>query len=459
MKKIISVIILLVSINCFAEYIFLNDGKIIEGNIVSETAHAVRVKTKDGKYSVYKRKNIIRIQYADIDLSQKYIQLKNGDGFLAYKVAEDRDTYTFRVKLNSPEEKVIPRKQVLFISENNPSGLFGKAGTTTIELKWHPPYTQPKYFNVYFKKSGEDKYKIAVKTKDNMITIENLKSNTEYRIYVTAVFLDGSESLPSNNLTIKTENIHPEKPSNVKLSYRESNGKYNLKISWNAASDSDGKVVSYNIYRKENGKYVKVKNVAGTETTLNSLESKGSYVIKSVDDRGDESDPAYGNPLYPLNIRVSTGVFIPLGFYRDISTFGISTYAEIAPSSFFIQGLQPGIKAGAIYQIIKADKTDSNYIIPAFFTLGYNFSLSSDFSLMPKISAGGSHNSLAYETSEGEDKNVSAFLPHFEAGLETEYKINESFNVYGAVFYNLIYEKKSVISAISVTVGMNFRMD
>ncbi len=91
------------------EYIFLRDGQIVEGTIVSESAKTVSLKKKDNKKETYQRENIMRILYTELYMGKVYVQKIDGKGVTGFMVDEDRLTYTFRRELNDPAEFTIPR--------------------------------------------------------------------------------------------------------------------------------------------------------------------------------------------------------------------------------------------------------------------------------------------------------------------------------------------------------------
>jgi hypothetical protein len=82
---------------------------------------------------------------------------------VAHLEDEDRESYTFRKDLFSPEEFTLKRNEVLFMAEKNPSGLQpdGEIGTDRVSLKWLPPYDPVKKYKLFIKKKQSDKYEPA----------------------------------------------------------------------------------------------------------------------------------------------------------------------------------------------------------------------------------------------------------------------------------------------------------
>lgn len=126
------------------EFIFLKNGEIAEGTIVSDSAKSVKLRKADNTIIVVERDNILRILYSKLKIGKLYIQKRDGEGIVAFIVDEDQDGYTFRKDLYKPEEFVLSRSDVLFMAEKNPSGLKvkGEIGTDRVSLVWLPPMTR-----------------------------------------------------------------------------------------------------------------------------------------------------------------------------------------------------------------------------------------------------------------------------------------------------------------------------
>ena len=82
-----------------AESIFLKDGSIIDGTIISDGASSVMVRLADRKTKQIPRSEIMRILYTELKMGKIYIQKRDGKGIVAYMVDEDRESYTFRMEL------------------------------------------------------------------------------------------------------------------------------------------------------------------------------------------------------------------------------------------------------------------------------------------------------------------------------------------------------------------------
>ncbi len=296
----------------FAEFIFLKDGSIIEGQIVTDAADYITLRDKDQKQQKIKRDSIMRILYTKLKMGKIYIQKRDGEGIVAYMVDEDQESYTFRKDLYKPEEFTLSRADVLFIAEKNPSGLKvdGVVWTDSVSLVWLPPYDEVKKYNVYIKKDKAEKYELAGTTKKKYIKLEDLTPRTTYYIIVTSVDLSDYESPPSNELVIKTG----------------ARAEVQLK---------DGKVFSAYLVGEDKEGY----------TFREDLEQKEDYVIK-------RSDVQYITENFPSGLRGRAGTdsielnwfkpYEPMAEYRIYVRMKGEEYKLVSTSkenSFTLEGL------------------------------------------------------------------------------------------------------------------------
>lgn len=72
-----------------AEFVFMKDGSLVEGEIISENTSSINVKGADGKTTRIKRDDIMRILYTKLKMGKIYIQKRDGEGLVAYMVDED----------------------------------------------------------------------------------------------------------------------------------------------------------------------------------------------------------------------------------------------------------------------------------------------------------------------------------------------------------------------------------
>ncbi len=283
-----------------AEFVFITDGSILQGKIVGDTAGSITFAAKSGETKVIPRSKIMRILYTEFYMGKIFVNKIDGSVLEVYMVDEDTNSYTFRKDINKPVEFVLKREEVLFTTRTNPVGLTGKAESETISIEWKAPYTPVKHYKVYIKSSKE--YALYSEPWGKSETLKGLKSNTEYKIKVTALDKDGIESMPSNEIKVTTLNIAPNPPEKitVKKKISDNDGKMSVVVAWNNSIDIDGKIKSYKIYQKNKSEaYTTSKN----EYEINDLDPKIVYTfsVSAVDDSNMESEKSkkvsiYNNP-------------------------------------------------------------------------------------------------------------------------------------------------------------------
>ena len=154
----------------------------------------------------------MRTLYTNLNMSKLYIQKRNGESCVAFLVDEDRDDYLFRKELYRPVEFKVSRKEILFMSEKNPSALKGEPGPDEIKLSWLPPYGQVKVYKLYMKLKKNDEYRVVGTTRKTEITLTGLKTQTEYIFIVRAVDDTDYETSPSNEIKVMTKSKLPDPP-------------------------------------------------------------------------------------------------------------------------------------------------------------------------------------------------------------------------------------------------------
>ncbi|HOP62388.1 MAG TPA: fibronectin type III domain-containing protein [Spirochaetota bacterium] len=382
-----------------AEAVFLKDGSIVEGSIISDSSASVTIRTLDKKNRRINRTDIMRILYTELKLGKIYVQKRDGKGIVAHLVDEDRDSYTFRKELFSTEEFTLKRSEVLFMAEKNPSGLQpdGDIETDRISLKWLPPYDPVKKYKLFIKKKQSDKYQPADSTGSTTITIKNLDSNTEYFMIVTAIDSAGNESEPSNELKFKTKNLPPDKPEGIKR--ETANNKIILR--WSESNDADGKVKGYNIYSRDDKK-VKLASVKRPEYPVPDNVSVFNIEITAEDDLGSESQRAMVALPAKLIISAAPSVFILTGDLGEMFCPGYGGTFNIGFRNLLFQNFEAGINAGYFTFTGKEENnTDSMFMIPVTAYAGYHMGVGDWFSFFPFVKAGGSYSEVKY---------ISAFI-------------------------------------------------
>jgi len=343
-----------------AEYIFLKDGSILQGKIISDSSAAVTFRDDKKKVKTIPRKEIMRILYTQLYMGKIYVQKTDGKSIICYMVDEDQETYTFREDLYSPKEFTLKRDQVLFMARGNPSGLQGEPGIDSIDLTWFPPYNPVKKYRMYLKGPGEDKFARVDEFRGKSCTLKNLKSNTKYVVYVTAIDEAGDESLPSNEYAFTTLNIKPDRPVNMRLEKRtvkktefKKGKKVQVEVkkkfmAWDEVKDADGTIKGYNIYLHKDDKEEKIATVKTAEYEIPDEISVYDLTVTAVDDRNDESPSSRVRHPRALKIGVQPFYFVPQGKLAEMFDPGYGGLVTISFKNFFTLNFEWGVSAGAV---------------------------------------------------------------------------------------------------------------
>lgn len=96
----------------YGESVFLKDGRIFTGEI-KDLPGENSISIKGKKFS---RNEILRINITDDHRHKRYFYARDGKILEGYVVKESFDQYIFRLKLESPEEKSILKKDLYFVT-------------------------------------------------------------------------------------------------------------------------------------------------------------------------------------------------------------------------------------------------------------------------------------------------------------------------------------------------------
>ncbi len=420
------------------ESVFLNDGSIIDGAIVSDSAGSVTLRTGDNQLKQINRGDIKRILYTKLKMARVFIQKRDGKAVVAFIVDEDQESYTCRKELYSPEEFTLKRSDILFMAEKNPSGLQpeGDVGTDNVKLTWLAPYGEVKRYNIYTKKGEGAKYELAETSRGKSATLKNLSSNTKYFIIVTSVDMEDYESTPSNELKITTANLPPIKPEILSSEKNAQDGAVTYR--WNHSSDPDGKVVKYRLYGTRGNKREVVSEEKGDTYTLKNPGSFNKMELVAVDDLDAESASVwlplltskYSFALYP-------GVVVPLGKFGDIAGTGYGGTAEFTFNSQLFPEIALGVNTG-FYAFTGKDsaykETGTSYMASLLLTAGYSFKPDYYFSVTPYAGLGAAYFHSDYVnrdrvTLNESNETISEIGPLLCAGVRGSYRISDSFSL------------------------------
>ncbi|MBN1533579.1 MAG: fibronectin type III domain-containing protein [Spirochaetes bacterium] len=461
----------------YPEYIFLKDGKILQGTVIGDTGAGLTVRDKERRIQRIPRNTISRVIYTDLYLGKLYVRLTDGNSFLGFMVDEDANSYTFRKELQSPDEFRVRRKDVLFTARRNPTNLKATAGDDSVALKWHAPYNEVSDYKIYRKGPGDGEFKAVETSGDTEETVGDLKSSTTYKFYVTAIDDNDEESLPSDIVTVTTNNIPPERPGNLTATVEpEKTGtRMNVRLAWEKSEDPDGTVAHYAVYlRSQIGTRLQGKTQQ-TNYALQRLDRREEYdvIVRAVDNAGTESDDValtitggeatavrrtetrqretgtpgtagghislslYGSFLLPLHEekfdRIANGGFgiLVSGEYRNL----------------FISGLSAGVETGYLYFTGDDDETKNikrHMMVPLYPVVRYDLRVYDRFYVAPEAGFGMTWNFIFYNTIEGTQWQSSVtqsnrVLPLFTGGLAVSYRGFGRISITaGARYYGII---------------------
>jgi len=468
-KFLLVTLLLHVSVLSFAEVIFMKDGNIIEGKIVTDSADYLVMKKKDGKSERINRKLILRTLYKSLNMSKLYVQKRNGDNFVAFQVDEDNEVYVFRKELYKVDEFSVLKKEVLFMSEKNPSALKGEATSESVVLSWLPPYGQVKNNKIYSKQSKEDEYKVIGTTKKNAITITGLESQKTYFFIVRAVDDTGDETNPSNEIKVITKSSPPDAPD-VKV---EKDTKENWVLIWNEAKDKDGKVEGYRIYTEKNGEYALLEETKKFTATVPKDALFDSIHVRSIDNNGDESKTV--DYRHDWRFILSPQYVIPSGKMSDFIGNGYGGNLDISRRDLFFNDFELGLTGG--YLKVEGKKKigngnsnvkSLNMYPAALFTayripLSFNrFGLYDNLSFYPRLSAGVMVMQFNYELLDNtgavdETKKALILEPFVKAGLFAEVGFSRNFFFTAGAEYSYMIDSIQGLGMINFSASAGFR--
>ena len=459
--------IIIMSGSLFAEYVFLKDGSIVKCRIEAETATSITARMPDGKAVTFSPRNIIRILYTELYMGKIFVNKTDGTVIEAYMVDEDQTSYTFRKELYSPKEFTVKRDEVLFTTRKNPSGLSGEAKSDRIEITWKAPYTPVNKYKIYFKSGGD--YKLYGDTNSTSATLKGLKGNTLYFIKVTAIDKEGYESLPTNEIKIKTENTLPDAPAGIRITTKpEKNAeKMTATITWKAAFDVDGAIKSYKLYRKDVKGLTPAGETNKTTYQVSGLDADKSYrfILRSVDDKNSESDDSRtfsATMLKGYDVSLEFLYILPFGDFKKINDVGYGVLANCARENTLFYDLDIGIALGC-WMYSGAEDVESSYMIPLVATAMYRYAVSDSFFIAPRIALGMSYNSVSYKVEselytgygiDKETKSKNSIEPIAMAGLSVNYEFLDFWAIGLGANYGIIYETGGIMSFATVNLNV-----
>lgn len=442
-----------------AEFVFLKDGSIIDGKIISDEADSITIRQKDQKINTIARTDLIRIIYTDLYMGKVFVRLTTGEVVEGYQIDEDRDNYTFRKEINKPEEFTLSRKKVMFIARTNPTDLSSEASIERIVITWSPPFKPAKSYKVYMReiKSGEP-FKVAGETADVEYVLKNLSKSTSYEVYVTAIAETGEESLPSEKIITNTI---PVSPDELRITEKNSDdGKLvTLTMTWDSVTDTGSRVASYSIYNIDDDRK-KIGNTTGNEFVMKDFPAEGRhwFALVSVNDLGVESTDvkAVYDAGFKIYTRIMGSYIYPLGTMKELSESG---YGGLFDFGLSRKKYSLGIETG-YFRFNCKDDIKSMVMIPALLEMNYMIPLFYTFSFRPVIKTGGSFDMIEYIVHDKADPLITRitskknFDPMCSAGAYLQFDITDHITISAGVEYAVIFQKSGRMSFASGSSGI-----
>ncbi len=447
----------------YGEYIFRKDGAIIKGSIVRDDVATISVRREDKAVININRNDVLRIIYTDIYLGKVFVRLTSGEIFEGFQIDEDRDNYYFRRDISKPEEIVLPRQKVMFISRTNPTDVKGAPSTVSIEVSWSPPFKPAKKYKVYVRDvmGKQEKFRMEGETGDVSYSLNNLQKSWTYEIYATAIASTGEESLPSEKITVNTLPDPPEKLTITDIP--APGGKTaTLIFNWVTVSDPSSRVKSYAIYETVGGRRVKKGTSLNGEFVIKDFPAEGRhrFSVVSVNDINTESDEARGiyDAGYKIYLRGMFSYIKPLGVMGEMATSG---YGMVFDAGLSAKRFSLGVEIG--YSLFNyTEDISSMTMIPLLLEFDCRIPLTLSFSLRPVIKAGWSSDTIEYVVHDVTDPLITAtssksnFDPMAAAGAYIQYEIIDRVDVFTGAEYSMIFQEKGRMNFISISFGGSY---
>ncbi len=374
LPAMLSVLICL-NLPLYGEHVFLKDGSIIEGRVISDTGKGVTLKLPDGGTEFISAGKVLRTIYWKFTGEKSYIKLNSGELIPAYKVDEEVNTITLRKKLNVNDEFKLDKSRILNISGTMPLNLAGKVDGDNIVLSWESPLQAVKRFEIIVKKKGDKDFTPAGASDYTGFVFKKPENSTEYIFRVRSVDMKDDVSTYSNEITVKLDGTVLPVPevSWYKTEYLDNEDEYILSIKWNNGKVSSRSVEKYRIFIKQGNAYRVVGESVSGEITIRYSSSgidpneDNVFVIRSVSASGlmsgdsDEFKPAGFLPVKLPRIRVGGGAaYLGDSTLNQRYGMGYGVFADIfsvrqrfKKRYYFSHGIDAGFRG--MYRVFRQD--------------------------------------------------------------------------------------------------------
>ncbi len=319
---ILLLIITVLSSPVNGEHLFLKNGSIIEGRILSDTAEGVSIKLPDGNVKYYKNSKILRTIYWKFNGEKSYIKLTSGGMLSGYKVDEDLNTVTLRNKLYVNKEFTIEKSTIQYISSAIPSNLSGQIDGDNIVLSWESSLSNIKHFEILIRKEGEKEFNVAGLSDYPGYIIRKPDRNIVYEIKTRSVDVRGDVSPESNVIQVRMDGVVLPVPeiTGYEADYIEDEDDYSINMNWILSADNQELIQKYRIFLKSGDSFRVVGESESKNILIKYSESglnpdvNNTFIIRSVSSTGVMSgDSEEFVPVDFVNVklprvRLGTGI-------------------------------------------------------------------------------------------------------------------------------------------------------
>ncbi len=122
-KFAITLALLALTVSLPAEIIYMNDGQVIRGTIVSEGTDTITVRTEYQTRTIFRR-HVTRIMYGERDMEPIYFLMRDGRLINGFLVDQDSRKVVYRKTKDSPEEFTLLKEDISQMSAKEITPLY-----------------------------------------------------------------------------------------------------------------------------------------------------------------------------------------------------------------------------------------------------------------------------------------------------------------------------------------------
>lgn len=113
-----AVIVLMIAVSgpLYSESVFMKDGAIIDGKVVSENDNVIKLRDRDKKIRELQRSKVLRVSYEEGYKKRMYLKRRSGKTIEGHIVDESAKDYTIRDNLDSPAEYKVEKSDIIAVS-------------------------------------------------------------------------------------------------------------------------------------------------------------------------------------------------------------------------------------------------------------------------------------------------------------------------------------------------------